>query len=103
MQVLPHLLPSSTPLHVFGGSAGLKRNAPTGGAAKGMPLNTVTPAGSAGAPLTRPCLVFTGPVMAACPVAAMTSMDDASAMLIANLRPLIGLFPSPWNAVLAMR
>src|SRR5690606_37085011 len=60
MQVLPHFVPSSTPLHGLGAWASLKRRLPTGAAAKGMPLNRVTPWTLAGPPRTRPCWVRTG-------------------------------------------
>src|SRR6187455_3467886 len=58
MQVLPHLVPSSTPLHGCGACASRKRSAPTGAAANGMPLNTVTPS-AAVAPRTEPRAVRT--------------------------------------------
>src|SRR6187551_1592510 len=58
MQVLPHLVPSSTPLHGCGAWASRKRSAPTGAAANGMPLNTFTP-GAVSAPRTEPSAVRT--------------------------------------------
>src|SRR5690606_13265068 len=60
MQVLPHFVPSSTPLHGLGAWASRKRRLPTGAAAKGMPLNKVTPSTLAGPPRTRPCWVWIG-------------------------------------------
>ncbi len=85
MQVSPHLLASRTPVHALGAAAGMKRKSPTGAAANGMPLNTVTPGCSPAVPWTMPCCVLTGCSMAPPPAAraglsaAKTSASGAAA------------------------
>src|SRR6186713_1103126 len=75
-QVLPHLVPSSTPLHGCAGCASRKRSAPTGAAANGMPLNTLTP-GAASAPRTEPSAVVTVvPSAGACASAPDTAASE---------------------------
>src|SRR4029453_6375998 len=53
-----------TPSHFAGGCGSFQRNSPTGGAAKGMPLNARTPDASV-TPESRPVAIVTGSLMAA--------------------------------------
>src|ERR1700733_13060712 len=54
-----------TPSHLTGGCASFHRKSPTGGAAKGMPLNMRTLASWLGVPATDPESVLTGSKIAA--------------------------------------
>src|SRR5690606_36011975 len=64
MHGAPYWLASRTPSHPAGDCGGFHRRSPTGGAAKGIPLNTVTPSTLLDTPCTRPCCVRTGWVIA---------------------------------------
>src|SRR5690606_20370978 len=59
-QTSPNLVASRTPCHDLGSCGCFQRRSPTGAAANGMPLNTVTPGSLPGSPWTRPCCVRTG-------------------------------------------
>src|SRR5687768_5823166 len=83
-QTLPYLLPSRTPCHEAGACGCFQRSSPTGGAANGMFLNTVTPSTLPGAPWIRPCCVRTGsavPTACAWAAEAPASIEQASRKL----------------------
>src|SRR5687768_10218185 len=82
-QTLPYLLPSRTPCHEAGACGCFQRKSPTGGAANGMFLNTVTPSSLPGAPWITPCWVRTGsalPTVCAAAVEALNSRAQAKAV-----------------------
>src|SRR5690554_4327761 len=60
MQTSPNRLASRTPFQEAGAWGSFQRKSPTGGAANGMPLKTVTPCTLPAVPWTRPCSVRTG-------------------------------------------
>src|SRR5690606_13331705 len=59
-QTSPYRVASRTPSQDAGACGSFQRRSPTGGAANGMFLNTVTPSIFPGAPWTSPCWVRTG-------------------------------------------
>src|SRR6478736_8937525 len=65
MQTLPYLLASRTPLHFATGCGAVQRNAPTGGAANGMPLNARMPGADSTLPPISPESSFSGSFIAA--------------------------------------
>src|SRR5438067_12575179 len=74
MQRGPNATAVFTPSHRIGGCGAFQRSGPTGGAANGMPLNTRTAASLPAAPDTMPESSFTGSVMAADAIAAVSRM-----------------------------
>ena len=77
MQAAPNEAASRTPGHRGRSSGARQRRSPTGGAAKGMFLNTVMPSTLPGAPWIVPCWVRTG---ADVPTAWAEAADAAAAI-----------------------
>src|SRR5687767_3621215 len=59
-QALPNWSAARTPVQLVTGCGSFQRSSPTGGAPKGMPLNTATPGNLPGVPEIRPLAVLTG-------------------------------------------
>src|SRR5690242_12633318 len=78
-----------TPSHLAGGCAAFHRKSPTGGAAKGMPLNIRTLASWLDVPATDPELVLTGSGIAAKETAAIR-VPRARRMRLRFIEMLLG-------------
>ena len=87
MQLAPNVDASRTPSHGATGRGGLHLSSPTGGAAKGMPLNDTTP--SSTTPCTWPLSTRTTTAVCAGPLPATISRPHSSPHKATNL------FPSP--------
>src|SRR5438093_3007284 len=85
-QTSPNVSALRTPLHFAIGCGARHRCAPTGGAAKGTPLNTRTPGADADVPESRPASVLTGS-------GTLARKPPAITRVAANATPVAAMLP----------